>query len=70
MVAEESAKEQNKNFIDFFKEWSESNEEESLLKWNNPIRSYAAIKTQRMIKKYEWVFNGDLSPLQVFKNFK
>ena len=41
-----------------------------MLKWNNPIRSYAALRTQRMIKNYEWVFNGEINPLDVLTKFK
>ena len=38
---------------------------EKLLKWNNPIRSYSAIMTQRLLQDYSWVFNGKLSPFDV-----
>lgn len=40
-----------------------------LLKWNNPIRSFDALETMRLIKDFEWVFNGQISPLDVLLDY-
>jgi hypothetical protein len=40
-------------------------DEESLLKWNNPIRSYESLQVMRIIKKYDWLFRGELHPTDV-----
>lgn len=40
-----------------------------LLKWNNPIRSFDALETMRLIKDFEWIFNGQISPLDVLLDY-
>lgn len=42
----------------------------NLLKWNNPIRSFEALETLRILKEYDWVFNSEISPLDILIDYK
>jgi hypothetical protein len=40
----------------------------NLLKWNNPIRSYAALQTLRFFKQHQKLLNGKIFALDILMN--
>ena len=41
--------------------------EAELLKWNNPIRSYESLTVLRMMRSYQWLFQGKIYPTDVLR---